>query len=152
MNRYMLIIGLLAILLSTVTVSAQWTVPRQVIQEIYDYGSVYPDSVSYPEEGTITFRAFIKERPEYVLTEEHPSSYATISGGLFGVVFNLGNFPVLTDSPRDWSYGETVRIEVEHTPTGRVGYSEFIIEGRSGPIIRSKEKAIILADPPAEDD
>ncbi len=152
MNRFALIIGLLIIILTVASLEAQWTIPRQVIQEIYDQGSVYPDSIIYPEKETITFRAFITERPEYVITNEHHSSYATMSGGIFAVVFNLGNFPSLTDAPRDWSFGETVRIEVEHTPSGRIGSSEFVIQEGSSAIIRRNEKAILLSDPPEDED
>lgn len=124
------------------------TVPKMVVQEIYDYLGSYPDNVVYPEEGSCRFRAWIVERPDYVLTEEYPHCFIDMQGGYFNVRFNLGNFPGLVKAPVDWRAGETVRIEITHTPTGRFAATEIVIDKSSSPIVRKREKAIALTDPP----
>jgi len=141
-------------LIFTMTITsgfAQMTIPRVVVQEVYDYQGSYPDNVIYPEEGSIKFRAWIASRPEYVLTDEHDTCHADMQGGYFTVRFNLGNFPGLAGAPVDWQHGEIVRIEVTHTATGRIATAEFPIEMGSSPIIRRHEDAISLRNPRKEE-
>ena len=146
--RRLLLITLLIGGLFITNIYCQMTVPRAVVQEVYDYLGSYPDNIVYPEEGSIKFRAWITERPDYVITDEHPYSSAEMHAEYFLISFNLGNFPGLAGSPSDWKHGEVVRIEVTHTPTGRIAETEFVIEPGSSPIIRRNEKAIALKNPP----
>jgi hypothetical protein len=132
------------------TLGAQLTVPKPVLIEVYDYLGSYPDHVVYPEEGSIKFKAWIVERPEYVMTDEHPNTGVKMDNNRFIVSFNLGNFPSLTGSPQDWSYGETLRVEVTQTSTGRVAATEFALEERGGAIFRINENAISLQEKPRE--
>ena len=147
MKGFVYVVILSAILLCSVNGYSQWTVPRMVVQEVYDYGGSYPDNIIYPEEGTISFSAWIKERPDYYITEEDNTCFAGVSkNGYFSVRFNLGNIAPATGSPRDWAIGETVCIKVVHNPTGRVGYTEFVIESGGSSIIRRHELAVVLED------
>jgi len=124
------------------------TVPKMVVQEIYDFGGSYPDNVIYPEEGSLKFRAWIVGRPDYVLTDELPHCYIDMEGTYYNVRFNLGNFPGLAKAPVDWSIGETVRIEITQPSTGRIASTEFVIESGSSAQVRKRELAIALQDPP----
>ena len=129
---------------------SQMTIPRVVVQEVYDYLGSYPDNIVYPEEGSIKFRAWISSRPDFVLTDEHDTCHADMQGGFFTVRFNLGNFPGLTGAPVDWQAGEDVTIEVTHPTTGRIAKTEFRIETGSSPIVRRNELAIALKNPPVD--
>ncbi|MBW6515251.1 MAG: hypothetical protein K0B81_01375 [Candidatus Cloacimonetes bacterium] len=149
--RQLLIITLLISGLFISNVYSQMTIPRMVIQEVYDYLGSYPDNIVYPEEGSIKFRAWITDRPDYILTDELPTCLADMQAEIFTIRFNLGNFPGLAGAPVDWKHGETVRIEVLHTPTGRIAETEFIIEEGSSPIFRLNEEAIALQNAPQEE-
>jgi hypothetical protein len=120
------------------------TTTKPVVQEVYDYLGNYPENVLYPEEGSIKFKAWIAERPEYILTDDHPSCYADTHSNHFTIRFNLESFSSIAGSPVGWKPGERVRIEVFQTSTGFTAETEFEIGTSNAPIIRLNEEAISL--------
>ncbi len=118
---------------------------RPVSQELFDYDG------EYPEEGTIEYRFWITTRPDYVIEAPAPEldAYATFTElGRFVLTYNLGNLPAI-GAPDDWSAGDIVRIEITHTPSGRIANREFEIPGGTDPIVFHNDLALTLADPPA---
>ncbi len=146
MEKKICILIVAFIMLWGVALHSQLTIPRIVIQEVIACRDNYPDNVIYPEDGTISFKAYITSRPEYVLTDEHKNTIADFSNDYFSIRFNLGDFPSLTGTRRDWSVGETLRIEAVHKPTGKSATTEFEIEKGGSPIFRRNENAVVLED------
>lgn len=124
----------LALLLSVSLVQAQGS--KFILQQVIDSDGNMPNL----DDGEITFRAWITERPDYVLDETATASRTQLdseANKLF-VYMNAGNFPGVSGSPTDWSPGENLRLEVMQGD--RVIFTdEFSLSEGSAPQIRYAE-------------
>ncbi|MFA6675101.1 MAG: hypothetical protein WCS19_07980, partial [Candidatus Cloacimonadaceae bacterium] len=118
---------------------------KPVAIELYDFGGSYPDNIIYPQEGTIEYTVYVTARPDDIQYGPHPLCTAAMDQGKFILSINMGNFDLPWDNMNG---GETMRIEVVQTTTGRIVNAEFPLEAGNNPQARFDENAIVLVDPP----
>lgn len=137
------IIIMMALMLLATMLSAQ---SKQIFQQVFDV-----DGESHPnpdEDGAISFEAWIRSRPSYILDEESTGSQVGMSGGRFVVQVNAGNFRGVAGAPVDWSEGEVVVLVIRQQERELYAENEIVLTRGSEGIFLFDDDAITLREEP----
>ncbi len=134
-KKFLLVtVAALVVLFTVSQVYAQGS--KFIMQQVIDTEGNIPNF----ENDEVTFKAWITERPDYILDETSTASRTLYNSETdkFFVYLNAGNFPGVTGSSTDWSPGETLKLEVMQG-ANVIFTEEFTLSEGSSPQIRHAE-------------